>query len=268
MLDEKKLIKPDPFDIYRFERYLYNELFIYNTINDHQKPLNINNTLLELESVFQTRSYFESETSKRKQIAPVWKTALSMWIYEIEHYMLGKDLDSDDLINLDYNQSLIKNIYINTTAGITKYLHHYARELVVVTKSGDIEKRVLIENFLKDMSRGVSIAFILPKLKEELESLKGQPDLTKTELQSLDYRSEKDKLSTKQQILLLHKLGIFDLEQIQSLTEQKRGILFGNLLNRNEKNAEDTIRNRHAQLPEKIQAPVLDLLKKLGLEKN
>jgi hypothetical protein len=80
--------------------------------------------------------------------------------------------------------------------------------------------------------------------------------------------TKKDRLSTKQQILLLQTLGIFDLPQICSLTEKKRGILFGNLLNRHEKNAEDTIRNRfdESQFSISDKKIVSELLEKVGID--
>jgi hypothetical protein len=230
--------------------------------------LSINSTLLDIEERFAMKSYFENETLKRRQVAPVWTTALTLWIYEIEHYMLGLDYDDEKYANIDYNHHLIYDVYLNITSGVNKYLYEYANELVYEIKNGELEKRTMIEIYFKDIARGVAIAFILPKLKTELRSLEDQPSISKAEIEELDIHKEKDKLTTKQQILLLHILGIFDLPHIQSLTEQKRGILFGYLLNRNEKNTEDTIRNRFAPFPEKIHKPVLDLLKALGIDKN
>lgn len=59
------------------------------------------------------------------------------------------------------------------------------------------------------------------------------------------------KLTLKQQILVMHRLGILDLEKIQNMTVQNQGKLFGYLFNKNEKNAEDLIRNRHGKNVEK-----------------
>lgn len=47
-----------------------------------------------------------------------------------------------------------------------------------------------------------------------------------------------------QQILLLDELGFFELEMVKNLTEQKKGLLVSQLLNRNPKNTEEMIRNK------------------------
>jgi hypothetical protein len=90
----------------------------------------------------------------------------------------------------------------------------------------------------------------------------------------LEQKNEPEKLSNKQQILLVHKLGILDLPTIKNLTTQNQGKLFAKLFGRNEKNTEDYIRYRNGKnvqkkfsltLPE-VQKGVADLLKELGLE--
>jgi len=50
-------------------------------------------------------------------------------------------------------------------------------------------------------------------------------------------------IATKDQILLLSELGVFDLPSIKNLTAENRGKLFARLLNRNEKNVTEYIRN-------------------------
>ena len=50
-------------------------------------------------------------------------------------------------------------------------------------------------------------------------------------------------LEHKAQIMLLYELGVFELEQIKNLTTEKKGKLFSMLLNRNEKNSTEYIRN-------------------------
>lgn len=82
-----------------------------------------------------------------------------------------------------------------------------------------------------------------------------------------------DKLSNKQQVLLIHKLGFLDLPLIQDLTIQNQGKLFAKLFGRNEKNTEDYIRYRNGKcdkkhslnLPE-VQKAINDLLKEVGLD--
>ena len=81
-------------------------------------------------------------------------------------------------------------------------------------------------------------------------------------------------MSHKQQILLLQKLGVFDLPKIRELTMQNQGKLFAKLLNKNEKNTEDYIRYRNGKNTDKkysldgpaVQKEVNELLKDLGLE--
>lgn len=272
MFNTDFITKPGPLsNFFQKERLLYNELFIYNSNNSHLKPLTINSTVLQVEEHFDMRYWFNTERINRKNIAPVWKSALEFWIYEIELYMLGIGFDNENNVNIDYNHRLIKDVYTSTTIGKIKYLYEYASYFIFNQNSEHIEDdpatQALMEVYLKDIARGVSIAYLLPVLKAELIQLTDQPQLGKAEIEALDTHKEKDKLTTKQQIFLLEKLGIFESPNVQSLTEQKRGVLFGHLLNRNEKNTEDTIRNRYSPLPEKIKTPVINLLKELGWDK-
>jgi hypothetical protein len=82
----------------------------------------------------------------------------------------------------------------------------------------------------------------------------------------------------KQQILLLHKLGFFDLPAIEKLNDLKKGKLFSILLGKNVDNTENLIRYRHTQKKGEIQSSyflynpknvekVTELLKELGIEK-
>ncbi|MVM34099.1 hypothetical protein GO755_28965 [Spirosoma sp. HMF4905] len=48
---------------------------------------------------------------------------------------------------------------------------------------------------------------------------------------------------TKDQVLLLNELGVFDIPSIKNLTTENKGKLFARLLNRNEKNVTECIRN-------------------------
>ena len=85
---------------------------------------------------------------------------------------------------------------------------------------------------------------------------------------------KREKLTNKQQVLILHKLGILDLPVIQSLSIQNQGKLFARLFSRNEKNTEDYIRYRRGkkvdkkfslELPE-VENAVTDLLNELGIK--
>jgi hypothetical protein len=87
-------------------------------------------------------------------------------------------------------------------------------------------------------------------------------------------KGDNEKLSNKQQVLLIHKLGILELPSIQNLSLQNQGKLFGRLFGKNEKNTEDYIRYRHGKnidkkyslnLPE-VQKAVSELLKEIGHE--
>jgi hypothetical protein len=81
-------------------------------------------------------------------------------------------------------------------------------------------------------------------------------------------------MSHKQQILLLMKLGVFDLPIVSKLSTQNQGKLFSRLLSRNEKNTEDYIRYKNGRNVDKkfslegptVQNEVISLLKELGIE--
>jgi hypothetical protein len=62
-----------------------------------------------------------------------------------------------------------------------------------------------------------------------------------------DNDTNSTKLTLKQQVLLMQKLGFFELEPIKPLTMQNLGKLLGRLFGRNEKNTEDLIRNRQGK---------------------
>jgi hypothetical protein len=104
---------------------------------------------------------------------------------------------------------------------------------------------------------------ILPHLQIYLKNVEPVKEITK------------DKLSNKQQVLLLHKLGVFNIQAIKNLTDIQKGKLFGHLLNRNDDNTENYIRYREGinvdrkyslSLP-KVEDKVLQLLKELGIDK-
>lgn len=85
-------------------------------------------------------------------------------------------------------------------------------------------------------------------------------------------------LSHKQQILLLEKLGVFEIAEIKKLTGLQKGKLFSILLNRNEKNTTDYIRNKDVRKglvsmdkdfvkSDSNVKRVSEILKEIGLEK-
>ena len=85
----------------------------------------------------------------------------------------------------------------------------------------------------------------------------------------------KDKLTHKQQILLLRAIGFFELEFFKLLNETQKGVLVSHIVNRDEKNAEDNIRyirgKRSNDDTKKIFTKenvkvVNELLEKVGLE--
>jgi hypothetical protein len=55
-------------------------------------------------------------------------------------------------------------------------------------------------------------------------------------------KTVKDKLTNKQQILLLHSLKFFESDFFNSLNETQKGVLVAHIINRDEKNTEDNIR--------------------------
>jgi hypothetical protein len=145
---------------------------------------------------------------------------------------------------------------------------------------------------------GIQIHFIIAeefrydpnKWKEHIAKKKLVPSLNdcenflnkginKPEAQNLieDSKKEKDKLTHKQQVILLERLGVFQSELLNSLTIEQKGKLFSHLLNRDEKNTTEYIRNLN--MPKKSVSKdvyfvktdenikkVSQLVKELGLE--
>ncbi|MDB5244076.1 MAG: hypothetical protein JWP57_4702 [Spirosoma sp.] len=72
---------------------------------------------------------------------------------------------------------------------------------------------------------------------DEIEHLNEQPQLTEPGVKN------PKETPTKDQILLLNELGVFNLPAIKALTTENKGKLFAWLLNRNEKNVTECIRN-------------------------
>ena len=88
-------------------------------------------------------------------------------------------------------------------------------------------------------------------------------------------KTAKDKLTHKQQILLLKQLGVFELDFFNHLNETQKGVLFSYIVNRDEKNTEDNIRyvkgSRTSEDTKKIFTKknvdaVNELLEKVGLK--
>jgi len=86
-----------------------------------------------------------------------------------------------------------------------------------------------------------------------------------------------EKLSHKQQTLLLEHLGFFDLPKFTNLTTEKKGILLSYLLNRNEKNSTEYFRNffgvknvpkNMISKTKKNKEKVNELLSSLGFKNN
>lgn len=85
----------------------------------------------------------------------------------------------------------------------------------------------------------------------------------------------KDKLTNKQQILLLNQLGFFDLDFFNDLNETQKGVLVSHIVNRDEKNSEDNVRYVRGKktkeetrkiFTEKNIKTVNELLEKIGLK--
>lgn len=102
-----------------------------------------------------------------------------------------------------------------------------------------------------------------------------QPGYSIVEDDGDNVTTEKDKLTHKAQILLLHRLGILDLPVFGELTDIQKGKLFGHLLNRNDDNTENYIRYRRGKNVDtkykldnaKAVKSVEKLLRDCGLEK-
>jgi hypothetical protein len=92
------------------------------------------------------------------------------------------------------------------------------------------------------------LGFLKQRLAEIVEGANQNRSVHPPDKEYLDKEPiEKDKLSHKAQILLLHRLGILDLPIFSSLTDIQRGKLFGHLLNRSDDNTENYIRYRNGK---------------------
>ncbi len=119
-----------------------------------------------------------------------------------------------------------------------------------------------LESNQKYFSDGIEFLKYLEGLNEEINP--------KEEIE----KPAKDKLTHKQQILLLHSIGFFDLTIISSLSNKQKGVLVSHVLNRTEKDSEDLIRyfggkkkekKFETKTPANIKA-VKELLKQIGRE--
>ncbi|MBN8851363.1 MAG: hypothetical protein BGO55_09325 [Sphingobacteriales bacterium 50-39] len=147
-----------------------------------------------------------------------------------------------------------------------------------------LEGRLLYELYFTNL--GFAYAHYLGFLKgclveiaeKGILSIPGQglPPLEKEEKEVKEEQtgSVKSEFSHRSQILLLHRLGIFDLEIFKNLTDVQRGKLFGRLLNRNIDNTENYIRYRkgkNVDVKYRLEnrqsvRPVEDLLRECSLE--
>ena len=158
--------------------------------------------------------------------------------------MLGIGFE-EDKVNIDYDSELIHKVYSSVSIGKQMSLHQFANNLVYDELFPDEKIPLTFSEFsLKNIANGVSIAFVLPKLKALLKGMNNVPALTERELVEFDNLKPKDKLTSKQQIALLNQLGVFDLEIFEQLSAINKGKLFSYILNRDEKNITEYIRNR------------------------
>lgn len=103
----------------------------------------------------------------------------------------------------------------------------------------------------------------IAELETNVEEEKTDP-LGKTEIQ---------KLTTKQQVLLLHTLGLLELPFVKEMSTVNKALLFSSLINRSEKNVKDLITYIDGKNPPKEFAcytadnvsAVNSVLKKIGL---
>ena len=107
----------------------------------------------------------------------------------------------------------------------------------------------------KDKNR---LTITLPELeneipKEEIAELKWNIDKIEKSIAALnpdvaiEVATTKDKLSHKQQILLLKQLGFFELPIFQKLTTKQKGKLVSHLINRTEKDSLELIRGMNGK---------------------
>lgn len=142
-----------------------------------------------------------------------------------------KELNILGISDIDLDAILSLNIAVNGSNKADKIAQGYGICIAVYD----------IKEYLKELQIIIDDPkIILPStapLKEEINSNERRV------LQSKDEENNSDKLSHKQQILFLEKLGFFDLPTLKNLTTINKGKLLSYLLNRSEKNSTDYIRN-------------------------
>jgi hypothetical protein len=118
---------------------------------------------------------------------------------------------------------------------------------------------------MNDLSLSYSI---IRKGIEEITALHPNEELQKEEVKNVS----KDKLTHKQQILLLKQIGFFELPFCDKLTTANKGKLVSNLLNRTEKDSVEIVRGLQGKPDEKYNTntnrnkeTVNKLLTELGL---
>lgn len=164
-----------------------------------------------------------------------------------------KHYDRDDYSDDSDYYSISNNYYdnsdpyskknFNRTMDSWKYIYSQLIDLVSKIMS---ELTLVLAPYLEEDNLAVI------QIKKELRDLKpaqakiilSESVPNSKELSPNEYVVDKPKdTPTKDQILLIHLLGILDIPSIKNLTTEKKGQLFGRLLNRNEKNVTEYIRN-------------------------
>lgn len=139
------------------------------------------------------------------------------------------DLALQEIGNLIYSNNNNSNILIERIKrDCERIVLNYNRYLNTYEELEDQEKYGL-EKFKQEK-------FHFFRFYESFKGMVGSAEIS-------NLRKSADKLTNKQQVLLLYQLGVFNSDGFfGNLNETQKGVLFGYLLNRDEKNTEDYIR--------------------------
>lgn len=185
-------------------------------------------------------------------------------LFELETKGLDKYDVFDDTLSGDISKDGEKLGHLLAIKGdnptISKLIHnlspyHFGIEHVTALTPGEL----LHEDYWHRRQRNYSQIF--SKLQSvcqgylDAQKLNYLRQLQSAPLPNNNHEEDNDtassRLTLKQQILVIHSLGVFELGSVRDMTVQNQGKLFGRLFGRNEKNTEDIIRRREGKNVEK-----------------
>ena len=147
--------------------------------------------------------------------------------------------------NSEYNDNSEPFSEENFSRTMDGWEHMYTEIIEVISKLMS-ELTIVLADYLE--ADDIDVAQVKNELRDSRPAyariILAEPTSDSKVLQSNDFVTKKSKETpTKDQVLLLHLLGILDMPNIKKLTTENKGILFARLLNRHEKNVTECIRN-------------------------